>query len=71
MNSKETREELIRRVRAAGESMMKNAESIVGNEKSITRLSISVYVHDLDEAPEIHVARGFVPERYFIDEEVK
>ncbi len=63
MNSKEMHEELVRRVRAAGESLIKNAESIVGTEENLVRLSISMHISDMDEYPEISINRGFVPER--------
>lgn len=56
-------EGLIRKVRAAGESLIKNAESIVGTEKYITSLYITVDVDATNEMPTIDISRSFVPER--------
>lgn len=56
-------EDLIRKIRAAGESLIKNAESIVGTEKYIADLRITVDVDATDEMPSINISRSFVPER--------
>lgn len=55
-------EGLIRKVRAAGESLIKNAESIVGTEKYIADLHITVNIDATDEVPTIDISRSFVPE---------
>lgn len=56
-------EDLIRKVRAAGESLIKNAESIVGTEKYIADLRITVDIDATDEVPTIDISRSFIPER--------
>ena len=57
------REELVRQIREAGESLIKNAESIAGTEKLLDGLNITIYF-ELDEAPVIHISKDFIPEKY-------
>ena len=56
----------IRSVRAVGESLIKNAESIVGSEKYLMGLDISVYLGPGigEEIPEINVTKRFLPEKF-------
>lgn len=57
------REKLIRKVKALGQSLIDNAESIVGTEKYLSSLIISCYPCPLDnEVPDIRVNKSFVPE---------
>lgn len=59
------REKLIRKVKAIGQSLIDNAESIVGTEKYLTNLSISCYPCPLDnEVPDIRISKSFVPETW-------
>ena len=58
------REEYVRRVRNVGESLIKNAESIVGTEEYFSFLRISVDF-ERDGADQICVNRRFYPERLF------
>ena len=61
---KETdREEYVRQIRAIGESLIKNAESIVGNEKYLKSIYISVNIDPQEDAPMIDVSKSFVPEQ--------
>ena len=57
------REEYVRQIRAIGESLIKNAESIVGNEKYLKSIYISVNIDPYEDAPMIDVSKSFVPER--------
>lgn len=58
-----THEELVRQIREAGESLIKNAESIAGSEKYVSGLTIRVDFSK-DFNPVIRVSKDFVPERY-------
>ena len=54
----------IKRVKDAGESLIKNAESIVGNEKYFYDLQIIIDLGIInDEIPNIEVRRQFYPEK--------
>lgn len=57
-----TREELVEKIKQCGESIIKNAESIVGNEKFLTNLQVTIYVNS-DEPIRINVDRDFYPEK--------
>lgn len=55
----------VRQVRAIGESLIKNAESIVGSEKYLKSVSISTTIGPLDELASICIDREFYPEKIF------
>lgn len=57
-------DEWIRQIREAGESLIKNAESIVGSERYLMGLDVSVNINANDEAPEITVMRRFMPDKF-------
>ena len=57
-------QEMIRQVREIGESLIKNAESIVGDEEYLCSLHISFEVNPRDEAPMITIERSFYPEKF-------
>ena len=59
-----THEEMIRQVREAGESLIKNAESIVGSEEFLQSIDITVYINPVERIPSINVSKEFLPERY-------
>ena len=63
MDVVETRKDLIRQVRYVGESLIKNAESIVGTEEYLKDVYIYVTL-GVDVAPTINVRRSFVPEQF-------
>ena len=63
MDVVETRKDLIRQVRYIGESLIKNAESIVGTEEYLKDVYIYVML-GVDGAPTINVSRSFVPEQF-------
>lgn len=57
------REKLIRKVKAIGQSLIDNAESIVGTEKYLSSLTISCYPCPLNnDVPDIRISKSFVPE---------
>ena len=59
------REKLIRKIKAIGQSLIDNAESIVGTEKYLTSLTISCYPFPTnDEIPDIRIRKSFVPETW-------
>ena len=64
-NHDKDRDKLIRKIQQIGESLIRNAESIVGTEEYITAITINCYpcVVD-DELPEIRISKSFVPENY-------
>lgn len=63
MKAKEnTREEGIRQVQSIGESLIQNAESIVGTEKYICNVCIRVEINP-GTVPKIEISRTFFPER--------
>ena len=64
MRSDANRIKIVNAIRAAGESLIKNADSIAGDEVYITGLDIYFSV-DLseDRMPEIEVTKRFYPER--------
>lgn len=64
MTNEQSKDELIRQIRYIGESLIKNADSIVGNEKYIFGISISANVSIKDNVPSIHVEKDFLPEPY-------
>lgn len=58
-----TRIKIANAIRAAGESLIKNADSIAGDEKYITGIDIMFSVNcNFEEAPEISVTKTFYPE---------
>ena len=59
------KEEYIRHVRAIGESLIKNAESIAGNEEYCTGIDIFASV-EADRPTEIEIRRRFAPERLIV-----
>lgn len=64
MRNDTNRIKIVNAIRAAGESLIKNADSIAGDEKYITGLDIYFSV-DLseDRMPEIEITKRFYPER--------
>lgn len=55
---------LIKRVKDAGESLIKNSESIVGDEKYFCDLKIIIDLGIInEEVPNIEIRRQFYPEK--------
>lgn len=64
MRAKENpRENGIRQIKEIGESLILNAESIVGTEKYLCSICIRAEISP-DAIPEIDISRTFLPEGY-------
>lgn len=57
------KKELARRIREIGETLIKNAESIVGNEEYIKSIYISAEVSTTED-PIVRVEKEFWPEKF-------
>lgn len=57
------KKELARRIREIGETLIKNAESIVGNEEYIKSIYISAEVSTTED-PIVRTEKEFWPERF-------
>ena len=62
MTAEERHEEFIRQLKEIGETLIKNARSIVGTEELLVGLELSVRL-DPNSVPEIVLQRKFWPER--------
>ena len=58
-----THDDYVRQIRAIGESLIKNAESIVGSEKYLMSIYISANIGASAELPSISVTKDFYPEK--------
>lgn len=58
------KEELIEHIKACGQSIIDNAEKIIGDYKFDTGTYIELHVGDCDNAPYISVTKNFIPERF-------
>lgn len=58
------KERLIQNIKDCGQSLIDNAESIVGNYKYLGDIKITCYPSDSDEAVRIEVTNEFYPENY-------
>ena len=59
-----TTEKMVQEVKDCAQSIMDNAESIVGDYKYQTSLDISVRISVMNDAPEISVCTDFIPEAF-------
>lgn len=60
-----TKDEMVRNVRYIGESLIKNAESIVGSERFVSKIEITAEVRTSPEVlPIINTRKEFFPERF-------
>lgn len=65
-----TYDELVKELKDAGQSIIDNAESILGNERYFCDVGVNFVVKRLkDETPFIHIVREFIPEKQIEDEE--
>lgn len=60
----EDREELIARIKECAQTLINNAESIVGTEKELRNLSIHIDVTSWDKVPVIEIKRELMPEGF-------
>jgi hypothetical protein len=56
--------DMVRRIKDCGQYLIDNAESILGNEKYISDLYLTVNFWDTSEAPYISVNKDVVPDRF-------
>lgn len=61
---KEEKEELIEHIKSCGQSIIDNAEKIVGDYKFDAGTYIELHVGKCDELPYISVKKDFIPERF-------
>ena len=59
-----TREEIIENIKDCGQSLISNAEKIVGDYKYLTDVVITCYVNEKDNAPYISINTDFIPENF-------
>ena len=58
------REEIIQNIKDVGQSLIDNAEEMVGNYKFLTDVTITCYVSEKGYAPYINVSTDFLPENF-------
>lgn len=59
-----SKEETVLRIKEAARSIINNAESIVGDEKTRTNISITIDVNNIDQLPIINITKGLIPEDF-------
>lgn len=62
--NKNRREEMIERIKACGQYIVYNAESILGTEKYITDLYVTCNFYDRSEVPYVSITKDVVPDSY-------
>ena len=60
---KEEKEELIKHIKSCGQSIIDNAEKIVGDYKFDAGTYIELHVGNCNKVPYISVTKDFIPER--------
>ena len=58
------REKIIQNIKDIGQSLIDNAEEMVGNHKFLTDVTVTCYVSEKDHAPYINVSTDFLPEKF-------
>ena len=59
-----SKEETILRIKEAAQSIIDNAESIVGDEKTRTNISITIDVNNVDQLPIVNINKELIPEGF-------
>lgn len=62
--NRDTKEKLIQNIKDCGQSLIDNAESIVGNYKYLGEITITCFPSDLNEVVHIEITNNFYPENY-------
>ena len=57
-----SKEETVLRIKEAAQSIIDNAESIVGDEKTRTNISITIDVNNIDQLPIVNITKELIPE---------
>lgn len=58
------REELVQNIKDCGQSLIDNAENIVGNYKYLGEITITCFPNDCNEAAHIEITNDIYPEKY-------
>ena len=58
------REEIIQNIKDCGQSLIDNAEEMVGNHKFLTDVTITCYVSEKGCPPYISISTDFLPEKF-------
>lgn len=59
-----SKEETVLRIKEAAQSIIDNAESIVGDEKTRTNISITIDVNNIDQLPVVNINKELIPEGF-------
>lgn len=59
-----SKEETVLRIKEAAQSIINNAESIVGDEKTRTNISITIDVNNIDQLPIVNITKELIPEGF-------
>ena len=59
-----SKEETVLRIKEAARSIINNAESIVGDEKTRTNISITIDVNNIDQLPIINITKEIIQEDF-------
>lgn len=59
-----SKEEIVLRIKEAAQSIIDNAESIVGDEKTRTNISITIDVNNVDQLPVVNINKELIPEGF-------
>lgn len=59
-----SKEETVLRIKEAAQSIINNAESIVGDEKTRTNISITIDVNNVDQLPIVNINKELIPEGF-------
>ena len=59
-----TREQIIQNIKDCGQSLIDNAENMVGDYKFFRDITITCHVNESDEVPYVNIDTSFVPENF-------
>lgn len=59
-----SKEETVLRIKEAAQSIIDNVESIVGDEKTRTNISITIDVNNIDQLPIVNITKELIPEGF-------
>ena len=59
-----TREQIIQNIKDCGQSLIDNAENMVGDYKFFRDITITCYINESNEAPYVSIDTSFIPENF-------
>ena len=59
-----TREEIIQNIKDCGQSLIDNAEKMIGDYQFFRDITITCYVNETDQAPYVNIDASFIPENF-------